>query len=580
MHLPPYARAALACSLLLLAAAAHAAPPDPLRLVPEQADIVLELKRPAELYQRVNDADIVTEARKLEFAKEQLDSTNVRRLDQFISYFERELKMNRVELIDALTGGGVVLAAKSGTNPAPALFVVRAKDEKALEKFVKLSLDLVEQELVRQESKQRIERGSYRDVETVQFGPDFHAARAGDALLISNKKEALHLALDLHRDGPAKSLTGSKLLADARKMLPADALATAWVNLAEAQKQQGFKDFFSLPSFFPPFTILFGGYFDLVRRSPFVAAALVPEKDGFLATVRLPRGRDGMAPGLEAHTPPADAPGSLPLLEPRGVLFSTSFYLDTGKLWDERTKLFRKEDVKNLEQFDDTTKLFLAGSQMSKLLTQAGPHHRFVVVNQPKAGYTKQPDTNLPAFAFVTRQKDAEFGKSLNAVIRGVALLGGGQFGIKLVEEKVGGHDLVGYRFPEDRKLDPDAQNLRFNVSPCFANVGDSFMICSTLELGREMVELLAKEAKSPGKPSPAAVRSRFYGDGGAEALKSLEDLLATQAFLGLALPVGDAKKEVQAVIYLVRRLGVLEAADTYEGKSFRYDFRLMLDKK
>jgi hypothetical protein len=105
-------------------------------------------------------------------------------------------------------------------------------------------------------------------------------------------------------------------------------------------------------------------------------------------------------------------------------------------------------------------------------------------------------------------------------------------------------------------------------------------MVSSTIELGREMVDLLAKEAKTPGKASPAAVRSRFYGDGGALVLKSLEDVLATQAFLGLALPVDDAKKEVQAVIELVRRLGVLEAADTYEAKSFRYDFRLILNQK
>jgi hypothetical protein len=345
MYLPPRARAILACSLLLLAVPARSAPPDPLRLVPEQADVVLELKRPAEVYKHVYNADLVTEARKLEFVKEQLGSTNVRRLDQFVTYFEKELGLKRVELIDALTGGGVVLASKIGPNPAPALFVVQAKDEKRAREVRetqsrphRAGADPPGVEATHRE-------GTYRDVETVHLGPTFHAARAGDALLISNKKEVLHVALDLHRDGPTKSITGSKSLTDARKLLPADALATAWVNLAEAQKQQGFRDFFALPSFFPPFTILFGGYFDLIRRSPFIAAGVVPEKDGFLATVRLPRGRDGMAEGLEAHAPPAESPGSLPLLEPKGVLFSTSFYLDTGKLWDERTKLFRKEDV-------------------------------------------------------------------------------------------------------------------------------------------------------------------------------------------------------------------------------------------
>lgn len=573
-------RVVLTFALILLPAFVHSAPSDPLQLVPEQADVVLQLHRPSELYARVYGAEIVQDAQKLGFVQEQLDSTNARRLEQLMVYFEKELGHKRTELLDLLAGGGVVVAVKFAPDPAPALLVVRARDEKLLAKFVELSRSVVEEELKRQESKTRLERGSHREIETFHLADNFHAARAGDALVIANQRAVLHTAIDLHRDGPKRSIVSSRSLSDARKLLPPNSLGSGWINLADVQKQQGFQDALALPNNVPPLTVLFGGYFDVLRRSPFAALGLTAEKNGFLTTVRLPRGRDGLAAGLEAHVPPAGSPGSLPLLEPKGVLFSTSFHLDLGKFWDERNQLFRKEDVRGLESADETTKIFLAGSQLSKLLTQSGPHHRVVVVHQPKAGYTKQPDAAIPAFAIVISQRDREFGKSLEAVIRGAALLGGGQFGLKLVEEKRGEHQLVGYRFPEDRKQDNDPSNLRFNFSPCFARVGDSFVLCSTLELGREMVDLLDKEAKTAGKPSPAAVRSRFYGNGGAEVLKAFEDVLTTQAFLGLALPVEDARKEVQAVLELVRRLGVLEASAVYEAKSFRYDFRLNLGKK
>ena len=40
------------------------------------------------------------------------DTTKVRRFFQLVTYFEKELGQDRMELIDKLTGGGVVLAAR------------------------------------------------------------------------------------------------------------------------------------------------------------------------------------------------------------------------------------------------------------------------------------------------------------------------------------------------------------------------------------------------------------------------------------------------------------------------------------
>src|SRR5947207_3045875 len=91
--------------------------------------------------------------------------------------------------------------------------------------------------------------------------------------------------------------------------------------------------------------------------------------DGFLTTVRMPRGRAGMAEALAVHVPPQDQPGCRPLLEPRGVLLSTSFFLDVSKFWEERAKLFTPEQVKTFEDGDKRTALALAGNRLSTLLT-------------------------------------------------------------------------------------------------------------------------------------------------------------------------------------------------------------------
>src|SRR5207247_1373713 len=164
-------------------------------------------------------------------------------------------------------------------------------------------------------------------------------------------------------------------------------------------------------------------YLDVLGRTPYVAAGLCREKDGFLLTFRMPRGRKGMGSDRALHLPPAGQSGSLPLLEPRGVLYSESSYLDQGRIWRDRAKLF---PVK-----------------------------------------------------------------------------------LKLVEEKHAGCVIVGYRFLEDAPLKQDVNDIRFNFSPCFARAGNQFVFCSTLELCRELVDILQKESKSPGAGSPARDHSR-----------------------------------------------------------------------
>src|SRR5262249_47230454 len=145
---------------------------------------------------------------------------------------------------------------------------------------------------------------------------------------------------------------------------------------------------------------------------------------------------------------------------------------------------------------------FLSGIRMSTLLGQAGTYHRFVAAHQPKAAYGKQPKQPLPAFAFVTELRDAEgFSKGVSTVLRGAALLALTQVKIKIVEEKHNGCDLVGWRFDEEAPFKRDVNDIRFNFSPCFATVGNQFFAASTLELGREMIDLLKKEEHDRGDP-------------------------------------------------------------------------------
>jgi hypothetical protein len=565
----------LACLALPGPRARAETPASPLRLVPDQADLLIQVHSPRQFTEGLLALEGVKEIEKLPFAQEFFRSTQYRRFQQLIAYYEKELGARWPELLDQLAGGGMVLAIKFGPNPAPALIIIQGTDADQVKKFSDLTLTVIEQELARQEARVRPEKGTYNGVPTLSIGKEFHLARAGSALIFSNKPQALHAALDLHTGKKKDTILGLASVKQASKLLPQKPLASLWVNMRTVQKSPQAKQLYKTPRDNPAVTVLFGSYLDILGRTPYVCAGLYPEQGGYLFTIRTPRGREGMGPEHVFHLPPPGQPTSLPLLNPREVIYSESFYLDLAKLWTERKTLLTEQQAGALERFNNNSGRFLAGVKMNKLLEWSGPYHRIVVVNQAKVGYNRTPKTRIPAFAFVTQLREPErFHRAIGTVLRGAALLAGTQVKLTLVEEKHAGCDIVGYRFPEDGELKQDTNDIRFNFSPCFTRVGNQFILCSTLDLCRELIDLLQEEAKKPIPETTTRTRSRFHAAGVAALLTDLEDQLITQTILNQAVPPDEAKEQVKAFLALLRHLGTVTLEGQFQDNEFHLDFR------
>src|SRR5262249_40056911 len=122
--------------------------------------------------------------------------------------------------------------------------------------------------------------------------------------------------------------------------------------------------------------------------------------------------------------------------------------------------------------------------------------------------------------------------------------------------------------------LKQDVNDIRFNFTPCFVRVGNQYVICSTLDLCKELIDLLQAEAKAPAPMTPTTIRDKFYSAGIAEILSVFEDTFTTHGVLDQAIPAEEARAQVKAFVAIVRDLGVFTAEATFEEKSFRYDFR------
>jgi hypothetical protein len=548
----------------------------PLHLIHESAEVLIEVPNPARLFELVRNLELLRQLDIFPTYREFRESTPLRRAEQLVTYLEKELGVSRGEMLDRLAGGGVFVASKFGPQPAPALVIVQGRDEKLMSRFFDTALDVIDQELARQEGKERVVRSEYKGVVTAHAGNDFWTARAGSALLVSNKQAALEAALDRHLGRETKSLADSKQIDEAWRLLPKDCQVRTWISLDAAHKAAEAKGLYKTPRDDPGQTVLFGTYLDLAGRSPFVALGLAPQDDGFLFTVRLPRGRDGMGGDQILHLAPTGKVASRPLLTPTGVLYSESNYLDFASIWSERTKLFPEKQVKGIEDFDKTSARFLLGNRLSKILPQIAPYYRFVAAQQGKTAYKKEPQQRIPAFAVVSELREPEaFGKSMEGILRAAALLASFNVKLKLAEETHKDCKIIGWRFPEDATFKGDTTDFRFNFSPCFTRVGNQFVYCSTVELCRDLVEVLQTEAKEKDPGTGFCPHSQVYAAGAADLLESFRDQLVTQTILDQAVKPDDAGVQVKAFIDLVRRLGTLQLAAKMGEKEFHYDVRL-----
>lgn len=542
--------------LLAVAPAARAAdpPPDPLRFVPAKAQFFVKVERPRALAETLTNLDAVKTATTLGPVRDVLDTPAVRRGLQLLGYVERELGAKWPQLLDQFAGGGAVVAGTFGEGDQPALLVVQGTNEAAVAKGFDLLVRAIDDELTRQGGSEKVVRGTEGGADTARLGKDFHAARVGPALLISNRAGALAAALKQAGDR-AGSLAAKPSVAAARAALPPDPLAWVWVDFAGVRSVQTTRDFFDATRNDFLFHMVLGGTIGVLRESDYVAVGLSREGRGLRLAVRAPAGRVGFPTGYALHTPPGDGPGSLPLLEPPGVVYSQSFYLDFGHAWAKRGTLFTSEMKGQLDKLDaDVSKVLPGSAKLGELLEAWGPHHRLVVVNRKEQPYKTAPGQVLPGFGYVAAARDPKFLTNVPGAIRAGALIASLQFGLKMTETTHDGVKIVAWRFPENKALPDDPDGLRFNFEPCFAVVGDSLLVASTVEVCRTLIPEVKRTAALSGHA--AVWRAKGYAAGAADALAAVPEPFVTDAILRNGVGLADAQKQVEVLTAWVRTLG------------------------
>ncbi len=529
---------------LLLAVAAPAA--DPLSRIPAGYTLAAVMPHPRAAADAVRNLPALTAATRLAEVKAALASPAVRRLAELVAYYERDLGTEWPALLDKLAGRGIAVGAMFGQDDGPAVIAVEGTDPDAVAGFFASAVKFLD--AGDGDTPVSLTRGTRAGADTVTNGTDFHAARRGPTLWVANRADALSAALD--SSGPSLAADA----APARALVGGDPLAWAWVDFAPARRSQAARDFFDGAAKDFLGVVVVGGTADAARRADFVAAGLHRTPAGARLEVKLPAKRADLRPELALHVPPA-GPGSLPLLNPPGTIYSQSFHLDLGTLWRERAKLINGQTLKDIEKAERDISKVLPNTTLGELLEMSGPYHRVVVADVPGDAYATKPVTPLPAAAVVLSMRDERFGKTTAAALRAGAFVATTQYKLKMSTQDVDGVKVVCYRFPVGEPLDADPDRLRFNAVPCFAVVGEHLVVASRPEL----VRALLPELKKTGGESPAVWRGRFDVGGAAGYLERYPEPVVNRALLGEGVSLAEAKQRAAAGLAWLATLGGVE---------------------
>lgn len=560
---------ALSGALLLVGVLTPPLKADPLDCIPPSAQLVLVSDSPRKLAEAVTTLDAFKGAQKLPQYRAIYDSAAVKRAFQLLAMFEKQLGAKWPELLDQLAGNGAAIGLQFGNDPAPVILVLQGKDESQVKKAMDLAVKTVEDELARQGAKDGLKELDIEGQPAFKFG-DLHAVRIGPTVLLSNNESTLKASVLFAVADRAESQP-HKARRDAFTVLPKDPLAWLWIDFASVKQSQAAKDFFDATRKDIFQTFIAGGTIDCLKRSDFVAAGLYKEQDAFRLSLRLPAGRKGFPPEFQLHVPPKGDPGTLPLLEPLGTIYSHSLHLDIGYLWANRKKLLNEENLKGIEQAEKDISKVLPGSvRLGELLEMWGPRHRIVVANHDTMPYKKQPGSQFPAFGYVATGRDPKFAKSVEPALRSGAIVASLQFDLKMTEHTHEEVKIVAYRFSENKELASDPTGIRFNFEPCFAIVGDELVVASTVELCKKLITELKKPQKAKG--STAVIRGKLSAQGGGDFLAALPEPLITDAILSRGIGLEEARKEVAELVAWIKTLGTFRGEIDITDKQYKLD--------
>jgi hypothetical protein len=550
---------ALAAPMLQPAVAAEPLAPAT-QWVAEDALLVLELSKPDALLDVLLDPKMAEMVQSLPAYRKAAAQPGFRQFLGVISYLEGQLGTEWQDGVRKLLGGGVTFAAGPGET---ALLIVDSTDAEMLKKLQEIILEFAQQDAKKEGNPDRVASAEYRGVTGWTLGPGQVHAIIGNRLLFANKPEALKAAIDRREDPAMSSLASSANYQAAKKAAGADAVATAYLDLATLKQIPNIKKGLTDETN-PLAALLFAGVIDAVRESNWLALGMHVEEE----TLRIEAAVDGKVvdpTGPAAFAMPAEpGKGALPLFSVPRLVAGMSFYRDLHGFYAAKDELF-PERSSGLIFFENMMGIFFTGRDLTEeVLAETEPEVRLVVAGQEYDPAIGKPGMQLPAFALVMQLRNPEkfsvvveeaWQKALGLInfTRGQQALPG-----LIIDKPMHGDTKYSIAYFSTSAED-DKENLdtRFNLRPSLAMLDDYLILSSAEGLTRDLIDAAKREVAESVQPL-GDVHSVLEIDGRqlASILGVNREHLVRQNMVNEGNTKEQAETEIGVLLAIVEALG------------------------
>jgi hypothetical protein len=487
---------------------------------------------------------------------------------------ENQLGMDLWTLAKTAIGGkvSVALYPHEGRQQPDAVIAIQVNDVNNLDRIRERVAPLLT--LIEQQIRQTTGPGNVT-VRSID-GKAFIAER-DNWLVAASTSDLMNRTLALR----ASAADGAKSLADDEpyiamtKQLGEKHLVRSYINLqALASAMGGRIGPEKLDN--PAASLLFGGLYELANHSPFVGTT-VDLDDQRLVIRHEVAGQPESLPEkyqpLFAEAGKPDA-GFLPPVP--GLIGGWILHRDFAGWYKRREELLQSQVLPEFDKFEAGLANLLPGKDYATdILPAFGRNLTFLAAPQDYANLNGKPGLQLPGFALVwdlAKPDDAE--QNLNLLFQTVAMISNLEAGKQgrqpwvLSSESHKGVQIQFGKYAQKPK--GDRLPIVFNFMPAAARVGDKFVMASSVDLCKHLVDYYLNPIMVKKAPTRNDFLFELTGESLAYLLEVNREMLEARSVAQEGKTSDQVKADVTGLLQLVRGVRTLRLTSGAEGDGYR----------
>lgn len=476
-------------------------------ILPETTGVYAELRRPKDLIHFVEDSRL---RRNLEASGLYGLLTGNEKYAEFLKGLhavEQQSDMVWRATLESVSAGGVYLAYDSATSGTALLIKSGGADK--LNEVVDALVGLARKDAADKGKTDPIPSRSYRDVETFKVAGGGFAV-VDEWLVYVNKGPLGQVIIDQLLDGGKATLARNKDFRTARKGSGKNSL-WAYIDLNAIREAGLAKQLFTGRTENPGAELLFGGIAEALKDTPHLTASLnVADEDKLSFSLAIPHDAASVSESREFFFGPKGAGTAEKPIQPKGALLSLTSYRDFSGMWLAADELFNENQAAGLTKAESALGLFFNGKDfVTDILAKLKPQFQFVLARQNyEASGGPIPAMKIPAGALVfhTLEPDTmqRYLRVTFQTIVGFINIQATQKGQPPFELSTSKHAdatvMSAEYFVDEEERKNKAAKLNHNFSPAIAQVRDYFVLSSSKQLAKDLIEAVS------GKEQPEAI--------------------------------------------------------------------------